>query len=235
MNPKPENSLRKPLLVAAAVAAAVSVMAYLAFFRSPGGAPPVEPEAGAPTGALPAGAGRPPVAGTADGQRPSTEPSRVPGVTLPSAAPAPGPGARPPGSAPAAVAGEAFSAQEPASVPGRPATAEAMVPGRAEPKALRPNSVGVFERLQVEPNAQVPFAVRYPDVTPGRKVQVTVQDGGSLEAGKPTMNVPVGMDGMVRFTFTTGGSRGIYRIELRHGADVKFLEVWAGRELALAP
>jgi hypothetical protein len=128
---------------------------------------------------------------------------------------------------------EKFFADERPAVPGLVCEAEVQIPGTVQPLPLRANTVGAFERVIVPLNSRLPFAIHYPKAEVGRKVMVAVQDGGDIEGGKAAQIFTLGEDRMVRFTFATGSSRGRFRVELRLGSDVKNLEVWAGKEVAL--
>ncbi len=98
---------------------------------------------------------------------------------------------------------------------------------------LEPNQVGAFPRVLIDLGQKVSVTVNWPDAQAGQRVVAAVEDGGTLNQGQRVL--PLNLDGrlQVAFDFTAEQGPGIYRVTLRHGADTKALELWAGPELAL--
>jgi hypothetical protein len=113
--------------------------------------------------------------------------------------------------------------------------AEAVLEVDGKPVRLAQNQIGVFvPRPVVNPGAQVPITVRFPDAAVGEKVVAHVQHGGDLDGGEAVLIRPLDEEKALRITFTVGKSEGLYQIAIRRGAQVRTVEVWAGTPLKLA-
>jgi hypothetical protein len=105
---------------------------------------------------------------------------------------------------------------------------------------LTPNQVGTFQRIYVQPGETVPIAISYPNGQPGDPVLIEAEDSGKLLAQAGIGGGSVGMTGRlndqrtVEFAFEVSQNRGIHRVLLRKGNDVKVLDFWAGESLPLA-
>ena len=100
--------------------------------------------------------------------------------------------------------------------------------------AVVPNPVGTFvPRVRVEPRQTIAVAVACPQAEPGASVVAAIEDGGQLDDGQRVVRLTTDAEHQVKFQFTAGADRGIYRVALRQGTDLKYLEFWAGEELTL--
>jgi hypothetical protein len=116
-----------------------------------------------------------------------------------------------------------------------PGAVEALLEIGGEPWPLTPNQAGVFiPRPEVAPGTKIPVTVRFAEAQPGEKIVAATQHGGALGEGKPVLVLPLDAERQARFDFTTGESRGVYHITVRHGSLVRVLEVWAGEPIPLA-
>lgn len=94
----------------------------------------------------------------------------------------------------------------------------------------KPNQIGGFPRIEIEPKAKVSVQVNYPAAAPGDAVVVQVEDGGRLQVnGKSAMSTVASVDAQnnIQFAFQATQQLGIYRIALRNGANVQVVNLWA--------
>lgn len=126
------------------------------------------------------------------------------------------------------------------AVPGDPggrgerATARVVLNGNPQPE-MRPNQLGVFPRHPLPASIPVDLEVSYPDAPAGAKIVVAVQDGGRLANGQAVQVLTADASKKAPLRFTPGNNRGLYRVTVRRGMDVKTLEFWVGPELPLTP
>lgn len=126
----------------------------------------------------------------------------------------------------------------PVRAPGQRAVAKVQRAGKDY--RLTPNQVGTFQRIYVQPGETVPIAISYPNGQPGDPVLIEAEDSGKLRAQAGGGGGNVGMTGRlndqrtVEFAFEVSQNRGIHRVLLRKGNDVKVLDFWAGEALPLA-
>jgi hypothetical protein len=120
-------------------------------------------------------------------------------------------------------------------------TARVQVGGRAY--ELTPNQVGNFQRIYVQPSETIPVEVAYEQGKAGERVAVSAEDGGGVWQGVSGKGQGAGGTGTVAtlderlriaFNFRATEHRGIHRVVLRKGADVKVLDFWVGQELPVA-
>jgi hypothetical protein len=100
---------------------------------------------------------------------------------------------------------------------------------------LDPNVKGKFGRIVLAGNQTVPVAVFFPQLTSGDNVAIEVEDGGFVGKNDQIEVMPVDSNQEVAFAFTSGTQDGVYRVTLRHGADVEELNFWVGKDLVFAP
>ena len=96
---------------------------------------------------------------------------------------------------------------------------------------LNPNQVGNFPTIDVRPQTPIAVAVIYTDGQVNQKVTLTALEGGTLGNGLVTQEVTLDSLKTASFSFATGGGRGLYRVAVRKGTDVKILEFWVGEKL----
>jgi hypothetical protein len=111
---------------------------------------------------------------------------------------------------------------------------------------LTPNQVGNFQRIYVQPSETIPVEVAYEEGKAGERVAVSAEDGGGVwqgvsgkgegARGKGAGGFVAALDGQqkVAFEFQATEHRGIHRVVLRKGNDVKVLDFWVGQELPVA-
>jgi hypothetical protein len=127
------------------------------------------------------------------------------------------------------------------AAPGQRVTARVQVGGRAYD--LTPNQVGNFQRIYVQPGETIPVQVAYEEGKAGEPVAVSAEDGGGVWQGVSGKGQGAGGTGTaatlderlrIAFNFKATEHRGIHRVVLRKGADVKVLDFWVGAELPVA-
>ena len=96
---------------------------------------------------------------------------------------------------------------------------------------LNPNQVGNFPTIDVRPQTAIKIEVIYIAGQANQKVTLTALEGGTLGNGKATQEVTLDSQKTVSFTFATGSGRGLYRVAVGKGTDVKILEFWVGEKL----
>lgn len=101
-------------------------------------------------------------------------------------------------------------------------------------RELRPNQVGVFERIPAQAGTPMAVEIAYPGGLPDQEVAVAVEDGGSIDNKAAMKLLRLDAQQRIRFRFIPGNSDGVYRVTLRKGTDQKTFEVWVGAPLKLA-
>ena len=99
------------------------------------------------------------------------------------------------------------------------------------PYTLNPNQVGNFPTLDVPAQTPISVTVSYPAGKAGQAVSLRALEGGTLGNGKPTQDTTLDSQNKATFTFTTNRGRGLYRVAVGKGTDVKILEFWVGEKL----
>jgi hypothetical protein len=99
---------------------------------------------------------------------------------------------------------------------------------------LIPNQVGQFQRVYVEKTrSTVKVSLDYPNGEQGQTVVVESADGGSIDNKAVSKALQLDQSQNVNFDFTSTDDKGIYRVILRKGSDIKYLEFWVGQPHAL--
>ena len=96
---------------------------------------------------------------------------------------------------------------------------------------VNPNQVGNFPEISVRPATPISIQIIYPSGQADQKVTLTALEGGTLGNGKATQDVTLDSFKTASFTFATGAGRGLYRVAVGKGTDVKILEFWVGEKL----
>ena len=96
---------------------------------------------------------------------------------------------------------------------------------------LNPNQVGNFPTIDVVPQKSIKVEVIYPAGQPNEKVTLTALEGGALGNNLGTQDITLDSLQTGTFYFSTGAGRGLYRVAVRKGTDVKILEFWVGEKL----
>ena len=60
---------------------------------------------------------------------------------------------------------------------------------------------------------------------------LTALEGGTLGNGKGTQEITLDSQKTASFSFAMGAGRGLYRVAVGKGTDVKILEFWVGEKL----
>ncbi len=114
--------------------------------------------------------------------------------------------------------------------PGQMVTARVASSGKSFD--LVPDQVGVLEMHEpVQLKNAVEIEVAYPEADIGAKVVAAVEDGGQLEDAQRVVKLQLDDRRKASFKFTTSEGRGLHRITLRCGADIKTIQLWAGEPL----
>jgi hypothetical protein len=124
------------------------------------------------------------------------------------------------------------AANSPVSTPtlGR-VTAAIAVTGGVSTK-LSPNTEGIFPRVIVPASGTVAITLTYSGGAVGDRVVFVAEDGGSIN-GKVVGTGSLDATHSVSFTFKTTSNEGIFRVQVRKGADQNVLQFWVGAEPAL--
>ncbi len=99
---------------------------------------------------------------------------------------------------------------------------------------LNPNQVGNFPTLDVRPQTLVGVEIIYTAGLVNEAVALTALEGGTFGNGKTTQDVTLDSLKRASFSFAAGSGRGLYRVSVRKGTDVKLLEFWVGEPLTKA-
>jgi hypothetical protein len=99
---------------------------------------------------------------------------------------------------------------------------------------LAPNQIGQFDRVYVEPGAKVPVELSYPKGQPGDKIGLAMLDGGCFQDGKPARMEQLDAARKVAFQVEVNQEHGVYRVGVRHGRDLKILDLWVGEPNPIA-
>lgn len=110
-------------------------------------------------------------------------------------------------------------------------TAAIAVTGGASTK-LSPNSEGIFPRVIVPASGTVAITLTYSGGAAGDRVVFVAEDGGTIN-GKVVETGSLDASHAVSFTFKTTSNEGIFRVQVRKGADQNLLQFWVGAEPAL--
>ena len=65
-------------------------------------------------------------------------------------------------------------------------------------------------------------------------VALTALEGGTFGNGKTTQDLTLDSLKKASFSFAAGSGRGLYRVSVRKGADIKILEFWVGEPMTKA-
>ena len=96
---------------------------------------------------------------------------------------------------------------------------------------VNPNQVGNFPTIDVLAQKSIKIEVIYPAGQANEKVTLTVLEGGTLGNTLGTQDITLDSLKKGTFYFATGSGRGLYRVAVRKGDDLKFLEFWVGEKL----
>ena len=99
---------------------------------------------------------------------------------------------------------------------------------------LNPNQVGNFPTLDVRPQTLVGVEVIYTAGLANQGVALTALEGGTFNNGKTTQDLTLDRLKQASFSFTASSGRGLYRVSVRKGSDIKILEYWVGEKLPVA-
>ena len=96
---------------------------------------------------------------------------------------------------------------------------------------VNPNQVGNFPTIDVVAQKSIKVEVIYPAGQANESVTLKALEGGNLGNGQGTKDVTLDNLKTATFYFTTGSGRGLYRVAVSKGADVKIVEFWVGEKL----
>ncbi len=99
---------------------------------------------------------------------------------------------------------------------------------------LNPNQVGNFPTIDVRPQTLVGVEVIYTAGQANQAVSLTALEGGTFGNGKTTQDLTLDSLKKASFSFAAGSGRGLYRVSVRKGADIKILEFWVGEPMTKA-
>ena len=110
-------------------------------------------------------------------------------------------------------------------------TAAIAVTGGVSTK-LSPNTEGGFPRVIVPASGTVAITLTYSGGAAGDRVVFVAEDGGTINGNVVGTGV-LDATHSVSFTFKTTSNEGIFRVQVRKGADQNLLQFWVGAEPAL--
>ena len=96
---------------------------------------------------------------------------------------------------------------------------------------VQPNQVGTFPEISVRPATPIAVQVIYNAGLANQKVTLTALEGGTLGNGLSTQDITLDSLKTATFSFATGAGRGLYRVAVRKGTDLKILEFWVGEPM----
>ncbi len=99
---------------------------------------------------------------------------------------------------------------------------------------VSPNQVGSFPEILVRPQTLVGVEVFYIAGLANEAVTLIAMEGGTFGNGKTTQDLPLDSLKRASFRFAAGSGRGLYRVSVRKGTDVKLLEFWVGEPMTKA-
>jgi hypothetical protein len=99
--------------------------------------------------------------------------------------------------------------------------------------ALPQDPHGRTDRHYIQPGAQVPLEVTYPNARGGEEIIIQVLDGGTLPNGQMAMKLTLDEAKTAGFEFRSLATRGVQRVLVRKGRDEKIINLWAGADLPL--
>ncbi len=99
---------------------------------------------------------------------------------------------------------------------------------------VSPNQVGSFPEISVRPQTLVGVEVTYIAGLANEAVALTALEGGTFGNGKTTQDLTLDSFKKASFSFAAGSGRGLYRVSVRKGTDIKLLEFWVGEPMTKA-
>jgi len=92
------------------------------------------------------------------------------------------------------------------------------------------NANGEFPRVSVPAGAKIVATVLFPDATPGQRISIQAEDGGSLLGNAEKGFALVDEKHQVSLEYQISTYDGLYRVTLRNGGDRRVLQFWVGDE-----